>query len=317
MNGRWMLAMVMYAIARRSFGAMAQSAPPQRSVATMPPLPLNDLEDLIRAANNGDAEAQYRLGVLGLVGKLGPTGRKKCRLLLSAAAMQNHPGACFVLGMLYQHGALIPQDRKKAVHLFQRAAGTGHARAQNALAQLMLIGNGVARDRESAITWFETAAAQGLPEAKANLGALYIHDGDAVAERERGMALMMDAAENGIADAQHFLGQHYHNDARVPQDFKAACKWYNMAADRGLATSQYNLALLLLRPRDERFNPPAALKWLLIVATSQNTILKQAASRAINELAPQLSPVDVASATEAALLWQQQRKQASLLKASL
>lgn len=308
MNGRWMLAMVMYAIARRSFGAVARRAEAESNATMATPLPLSQLTDMIRGANSGDAEAQYRLGVLGLVGKLGPVGRKKCRLLLAAASMQNHPGASFVLGMMYQHGALIPPDQKKAVHLFQRAAGTGHARAQNALAQLMLIGKGIARDKSGAITWLEAAVAQGLPEAKANLGAVYIHDHSAVAERERGMALMLDAAENGIMDAQHFLGLHYHTDVRVPQDISAACKWYGMAADRGLATSQYNLALLMLRPVDERFNPVTALKWLLVVASSRNAMMREAAGKAIDQVAPRLSPADVASATEAALLWQTQRK---------
>ncbi|MEL3892101.1 tetratricopeptide repeat protein [Ferrovibrio sp. MS7] len=309
MNGRWMLAMVMYAIARRSFGAAARQAALPFNANLTSPLPTSELAALIHSANTGGAEAQYRLGVLGLVGKLGPVGRKKCRLLLAAAAMQNHSGACFVLGMLYQHGALIALDRTKAAHLFQRAASSGHARAQNALAQLMLIGNGVVRDKSGAIDWFEAAVAQGLPEAKANLGAVFIHDRGAATER--GMALMMDAAENGIMDAQHFLGLHHYTNVRVPQDIDAAYKWYGMAVDRGLPTAQYNLALLMLRPVDERFNPVTALKWLLVVATSRNAVLRQAAGKAIDHLAPQLSPADVASATEAALTWRQQLKPAS------
>lgn len=296
--------MALYAISRRSWGG--GSDPGCRQAASRPVMK-SRIVALARAANAGDAEAQYSLGVLGLVGKLGRTGRKKAHVLLAAAAMQNHAGGCFVLGMLHQHGALIPRNLAKAAHLFQKAARSGHARSQNALAHLMLAGNGVACNTAGAIELFEAAAARGLSEAKASLGVLYLHgygDGDC----EYGLALVREAGDDGLAVAQHYLAWLHHAGIRLPQDIDAACMWYGKAAENGYAKSQYHLALLLLRPDDDRFDPVAALKWLLVLVAGDDRSFKEPAGRIIDKLAPGMSPADVSCATDAAMRWLRQQK---------
>lgn len=304
MGGSWTQAMALYAISRRNWGGSSGAG--RRQTAARPATQ-SRIVALARAANAGDAEAQYSLGVLGLVGKLGSTGRKKAHALLAAAAMQNHAGACFVLGMLHQHGVLVPRSLTKAAHLFQKAARSGHARSQNALAHLMLAGHGIARNTTRALALFEAAAARGLPEAKANLGVLYLH-GYGIADCEYGLALVREAADDGLAVAQHYLAWLYHAGIRLPQDLDAACMWYARAAESGHAKSQYQLALLLLQPDDDRLDLVTALKWLLVLAAGDDRTFKEPAGRIIDKLAPGMAPADVACATDAAMQWLRQQK---------
>lgn len=314
MHGPWMQAMALYAVSSRRLGVMpAAKALPAYAVIE-PVLPrspsTSQIVGLALAANRGNADAQYTLGVFGLVGKLGAVGRRKAHALLAAAAMQNHPGACFVLGTLHQQGALMPHNPAKALHLFQKAARAGHARSQNALAQIMLSGNGLPRDTAGAISLLNAAIAQGLPDAKANLGVLYIHENRTPGDRARGIELLTEAAVNGVVEAQYYLGWIYHTGLRAPQDLAAARKWYGMAAECGKTKAQYNLALMLLRPACDFYEPITALKWLLILATGHDCALRETAGKTINQLAPQLSPDQVAQATEAALKWLEHHKMA-------
>lgn len=314
MQGPWMQAMALYAVSRRRLGVMPDAKALPTYAVIEPVVPrapsTSQIVSLALAANRGNAEAQYTLGVFGLVGKLGTVGQRKAHALLAAAAMRNHPGACFVLGTLHQQGALMPHSPTKALHLFQKAARAGHARSQNALAQMMLSGNGLPRDTAGAISLLNAAIAQGLNDAKANLGVLYIHENTTPGDCARGIELLTDAAVNGVIEAQYYLGWVYHTGLRVPQDLGAARKWYGMAAEGGKAKAQYNLMLMLLRPASDFYEPVTALKWLLILATGQDQALKEVAGKTINQLAPQLSADQVAQATDAALDWLEQHNMA-------
>lgn len=325
MQSPWVHAMALYMISRRSVGpsptVKARASLPELAsslVASLVSIPIRANQSmtvaqvvaLAREANTGSATAQYTLGVLGLVGKLGTTGRRKAHALLAAAAMQNHPGACFTLGMMHRHGALLPRNDEKAVHLFQNAARSGYARAQNALAQMMLAGFGIAQDTAAAMDLLEAAAAQGLDEAKASLGGLYLRADAPVARRQMGLDLLIEAGLAGVTEAQYFLGWLHHTGTRIPQNLDAARKWYGMAAECGEPKAQYNLAIMMLKPSGEYFEPVTALKWLLILATGQNPSLKEPAGGAIHKLAPRLSADQISTATEAAIAWLKQHRKA-------
>jgi uncharacterized protein len=302
MHGKWIQTLALYAIARRGAGG----SPPPRASA----VPLADLAhvaELAGAARAHDAQAQYALGVLCLTGRTGTAGQNKCRKLLAAAALQNHPDACYVLALLHQNGVMMPQNSSKAAHLFQRAAKYGHARAMTALAQQMLVGDGVARDTAGALRMLEAASAQGLVGARANLGVLLLHGCASEADIERGLTLIASAARDRSPDAQHYLAWLYEVGVRVPQNTETACRWYELAADSGKTRSQYSLAVLLLGKSPSIYDPVSALKWLLVVATSRETALQQAAERMIDRLAPRLNPGRVAAATDSAIQWLQHR----------
>ena len=85
-------------------------------------------KDLMIAATQGDAEAQYNLAIAYYV-------------------------------------ALIPRN-KKAACWFEKAARQGHAEAQQMLGTLYLCGTGVKSDIDLAISWYTSAAKNGSKTAK-------------------------------------------------------------------------------------------------------------------------------------------------------
>ncbi len=80
-------------------------------------------------------------------------------------AKQGDAAAQFLLGLMYANGRGVPQDDKMAVRWFRRAAKQGHAYAQCNLGWMYANGRGVPQDDEQAHMWFNLAAAQGIEEA--------------------------------------------------------------------------------------------------------------------------------------------------------
>jgi len=83
-------------------------------------------------------------------------------------AEQGHAQAQFRLGCLHAFGQGVPQDHQEAHALFLQAAEQGDADAQNNLGGMYALGWGVATDPVEAYMWFDLAAANGLEIAARN-----------------------------------------------------------------------------------------------------------------------------------------------------
>ena len=80
---------------------------------------------------------------------------------LRSKAEQGDAEAQYNLGMLYYEGHGVRQDYATARHWWEQAAAQGTALAQYRLGVLYQKGRGVPQDDATAREWFEKAAAQG------------------------------------------------------------------------------------------------------------------------------------------------------------
>ena len=103
-------------------------------VILIPETENNEIAELRRTAEQGDAKAQYNLGVM------------------------------------YYNGIGVTQDFSKALEWFHRAAEQGFADAQSDLGYMYSNGKGVIQDFSKALEWFHRAAEQGYAKAQYNLG---------------------------------------------------------------------------------------------------------------------------------------------------
>ena len=155
------------------------------------------IEEIRKAAEAGDATAQYELG------------RK------------------------YDRGFGVPEDDEQAVKWYRIAADQGHVGAQLSLGFKYALGEGVWEDDREAVKWFQKAAEQGDADAQAMLGLMY-YSGDGVPEDYREAAKWYrKAAEQGHARAQGQLGFMYGRGDGVEKDFTRAYAWANLAAAQG------------------------------------------------------------------------------------
>ena len=88
------------------------------------------------------------------------------------AAERGDADAQFTLGLLYSEGWGVSRDDAAAVGWFRRAAEQGHADAQYLLGGSYALGQGVAQDDAEAARWLRRAAEQGNAEAQTELDRL-------------------------------------------------------------------------------------------------------------------------------------------------
>src|SRR5713226_6436674 len=73
------------------------------------------------------------------------------------AAEEGNPEAQFRLAVMYHSGEGIPKDPSKAVEWYTRVAGQGDVSAQFILAVMYAKGDGIAVDLLNAAKWFRNA----------------------------------------------------------------------------------------------------------------------------------------------------------------
>lgn len=152
--------------------------------------------ELRKAADQGDAKAQYSLGLMFENGRVDDPSKTVLERALEQygtvqqdypqavawyrkAAKQGHAEAQFKLGLIYNKGRGVPKDyfQGKGVHKdyaqavvwYSKAAEQGHAVAQNNLGAMYYNGSGVSQDYTQALTWFRKAADQGNANAIENV----------------------------------------------------------------------------------------------------------------------------------------------------
>ena len=116
------------------------------------------LNTITKRANDGDVEAQYKLGILYFTGE-NHTQQSyvKAAEWLQKAANKDHVYAQFYLGILYSRGDGLPKNFSKAAEWIGKASEKGLAEAQYSLGLLYRDGNGVPKDNVNAYLWVNLA----------------------------------------------------------------------------------------------------------------------------------------------------------------
>jgi TPR repeat protein len=128
----------------------------------------------LAAAQKGDAEAQFIIGMAYYRGVGAPADEREALSWITRAAAGRNPDAQYHLGLAYLRGTGVAQDEATAAMLFGDAAAQGHAEAQYILATLLTNGRGVPQDHVWAALWYSKAARQGLAQAQSVLGLMYL-----------------------------------------------------------------------------------------------------------------------------------------------
>jgi len=205
---------------------------------------------LRKAAAQGDANAQYRLGLL--YAGAGWTGPNRYGVLQDfeeavfwwkKAADQGNDQAQFSLGRAYTEGEGVPQDHVEAARWYRESADQGNSWAQFSLGFAYANGMGVPQDHVEAARWYRKAADQGGVEAQGLLGLAYATGMGVPQDYAEAARWYRKAADQGNTTAQFLLGSACAKGEGVPQDYPEAVRWWKKAADHGDVEAQLNLGV--------------------------------------------------------------------------
>jgi len=133
---------------------------------------LTAVESMEARAGEGDADAQFGLGLKLATGE----GMTKDYVLAVRwylrAALQSHRSAQFNLGTMYSDGHGVQVDKTESLLWFQKAADLGHPGAQHNVGiahhhtSLSRMPRNASESRIEAYKWLQLASAQGLHESE-------------------------------------------------------------------------------------------------------------------------------------------------------
>jgi len=129
---------------------------------------------LRKAAEKGDADAQYDLGVVYSKGLGVPQDEVQAFKWIHKAAEQELAKAEFSLGYSYTNGKGTKQNYGQALHWYKRAANHGSTDAMNNLSLAYTNGRGVEVDKGEMFRWAKMAAERGHIDAQAKMLVYYL-----------------------------------------------------------------------------------------------------------------------------------------------
>ena len=133
--------------------------PPVRETGSVREVP--NVAEIRRGAEQGDPEAQTRLGTLYQRGNGVPEDDAEGAAWYRRAAGQGYADAQFLLGFVYANGEGVPLDYAESLASFRRAAEQGHDAAQWMLGTMYFRGRrGVPRDDVASYMWLHLAVSQ-------------------------------------------------------------------------------------------------------------------------------------------------------------
>ena len=112
-------------------------------------------------AEQGNASAQYFLGLMYDVGEGVPENDKTAVKWFTLAAEQGDADAQFELGFMYSRGHGVPENDKTAIKWFTKAAEQGDFGGQGMLGVMYEYGEGVLTDNRRAYMWYNLASYNG------------------------------------------------------------------------------------------------------------------------------------------------------------
>jgi localization factor PodJL len=236
--------------------ALAESLTTSPVKAPMPPKALGSL-GLRKAAADGDAAAQYTIGVRYMEGKGTTRDLAKAAEWLERAARAGLAPAQYRLAAMYERGTGIEKDIDKARSWYAAAAERGNVKAMHNLAVSVSGRDGSAPNYVLAAKWYGEAAARGLADSQFNLGVL----------------------------AEHGLGR--------PKDLSEAYKWFSLAAAQGdpEANKRREMIRVQLAPETLEAAETEVKAWTAMPASAEaNEVQEQSAwagSASASEAAPE------------------------------
>jgi len=208
----------------------------------------------LRAAQQGDAEAQRRVGEFYLHGTGTESSLPEARRWLTAAARQGYVPAMVLLGgMILEHRGADPDQAQEAVDMFRRAAAAGNLDAQYNLGVCLRRGLGVEQDHLEAERIYRTAAQRGHRSAQLALGALIEQRASSDVDLVEAASWYRLAADAGHPSAMAALAQLYESGRGVSADRSAALALYRQAVAAGNSSAGPEVRRIEEQLRDSEF----------------------------------------------------------------
>lgn len=214
-----------------------------------------------KAAMQNNALSQYRLGLLYFKKQNGEQDDVQAFNWLGQAAAQGNMDALYYLGLMYEEGrGGVGVNYDEAFQLYKQAAEAGQEDAQFRLGVMYAEGHGVKKNDVKALEWYAKAAKQGSEDAQNALSRLYLK-----ISKDEIKALKKNSivVTQGRIEVRFKLGEIYKDNKDIDEKETPLTRWYKYikAAEQGDADAMFNLGIIYENGQGIKKNNTKAMKW--------------------------------------------------------
>jgi len=164
------------------------------------------IQKLHESADAGNAEAQFRLGVIYGNGDGVPLDLDKALEFFNQSAKQGHESAVITLAWMYANGSGVDVDERKSRELYLLAADHGSSKAQYVVATMYRFAQyGVEKDAAKAVHYYTLAANQGFATAQFALGKMLVEGKMVEKDEMTALQWLSLAHANGSKRAEEYI----------------------------------------------------------------------------------------------------------------
>ena len=240
-----------------------------------------------KAAKMGDADAQYKCGVMYydeygvMYCDNGTRSLDKALYWYEKAARQGNVDAQYICGGMYNCGEGTAKNTARALYWFEKAAERGHAECQFICGEMYKDGEGVAADPKKALYWYEKAAEQDIHRAQYLRGLMYYCGEGTAVDKKKALYWCEKLAGLGYNDCQFICGKMYEDGNGIAADPKKALYWYESAAEQGCAKAQFQCGCMYGDGVGTARNRDKAKEWFQKAALQTDDILIRGVARKV------------------------------------
>jgi len=186
-------------------------------------------EEQLEAAESGEADAQYEVGIMYLKGQGIEQNRARAVHWLKSASASGHGKAASKLRRMDEQ-----QDKFRKL---EKKAASGDADAQYEIAMMYLKGLGIEQNSVRARKWLSWSAERNHDKAITRLGILSYKGEGGTEDYAAALGLFKRVKNNNVL-AQYYLGEMYANGKGVAKNYRTAINWYEKAARGGFGRAR-------------------------------------------------------------------------------
>ena len=205
-----------------------------------------------KAANDGDAEAQFNLGVCYRDGiQISANDDAATLWFEKSAAQGNHEAEYALAEMLSRRQPSSDATDKKIVGLLQKTVAANHTKAKTLLGKYLYTGKGIDEDYDQAVKLWEDAVKSGDLDAKCELAGFHFTGRgmfNSGKDQDKALTEWKEAAAANHIESAFKLGQYYAGGSGLfssGKDIPKAKQYLVVAAKAGHRQAMAELADIL------------------------------------------------------------------------
>lgn len=196
---------------------------------------MEQIEEMIKAAEHADARTQYRIGMMYLTGEGVDQNQDVAYYWLLKSAKQGDAEAQYEVGMLLLNDRFVKVN--SGLLTMESTTESPVFKAFPCRMNEM-----VSAKREEAFEWMRKAAKQGLPKAEYMVGYMYAVALGVRYDEKKAFGWYCKAAKHGFLEAQYRVAVRYEEGTGTDVNVFRSLWWYLKATQRGQKEAVYRMA---------------------------------------------------------------------------